>query len=160
MLKDVDPAKAVLLAPLIFLLHVLEEAPGFVAWFNTLVREGITQPLFLAVNATALVITVALAAALAGTREKGAAIVTLTWLSCLMFANATFHVTATIVHRMYAPGVITAALLYLPYFTWFLWLVLRRYKIGVPSALGAVLVGAAPMFAHGYLIVFKGERLF
>jgi len=27
-------AKAFLLAPLIFVCHVIEEAPGFVAWFN------------------------------------------------------------------------------------------------------------------------------
>ena len=28
-------ARLILLAPIIFVLHVIEEAPGFVAWFNT-----------------------------------------------------------------------------------------------------------------------------
>src|SRR5262249_33696424 len=43
--------------PVIFLLHVAEEAPRFVAWFNSLVARGITQPLFLTVNTVAFVIT-------------------------------------------------------------------------------------------------------
>jgi hypothetical protein len=49
----------VLVAPLLFILHVVEEAPGFVAWFNGLVPRGITQELFLAVNTGALLITLA-----------------------------------------------------------------------------------------------------
>jgi hypothetical protein len=32
-----DPSRIVLLAPLVFGVHVLEEAPGFVRWFNFIV---------------------------------------------------------------------------------------------------------------------------
>jgi hypothetical protein len=37
-----DPARLLLLAPLVFVLHVGEEAPGFVAWFNRLVDPDIS----------------------------------------------------------------------------------------------------------------------
>jgi hypothetical protein len=43
----------ILLAPLIFVVHFLEEVPGFVAWFNAHVPRGITQPLFWSVNVAA-----------------------------------------------------------------------------------------------------------
>jgi hypothetical protein len=45
--------------PLVFAVHVAEEAPGFVAWFNALVTPGITRRSFLSVNATAFLITLA-----------------------------------------------------------------------------------------------------
>lgn len=38
--------RGVLLAPIVFAAHFLEESPGFVAWFNAHVTRGITQDLF------------------------------------------------------------------------------------------------------------------
>src|SRR5690348_8181078 len=60
-IAQADPARVILLAPAIFLLHVLEEAPRFVDWFNSLVRQGITQGNFLRVNAFCFLVTLALA---------------------------------------------------------------------------------------------------
>jgi hypothetical protein len=45
--------------PLVFILHVSEEAPGFFEWFN--VTRPISQRLFLSVNVIAFVITVLVA---------------------------------------------------------------------------------------------------
>ena len=50
-----------LLAPLIFAAHVVEEAPGFVEWANSLLEEDITQRLFFAVNTVGFAVTAALA---------------------------------------------------------------------------------------------------
>jgi len=36
-------AKPILLAPFIFVCHVIEEAPGFMAWFNAHVRSSINH---------------------------------------------------------------------------------------------------------------------
>jgi len=47
---------AVALAPVIFIGHILEESAGYLAWFNTQVRTGITMPLFWRVNTLSLVI--------------------------------------------------------------------------------------------------------
>ena len=153
-------SRAALLAPVIFAAHVAEEAPGFVQWFNSLARAGITPSLFFSVNAVGFTITIIVAGMLAATRERGAATLMLAWLGGIMFANAIFHLVATVVHAKYCPGVITASILYLPYFAWFFSVAVRRLHVPPLIAIGAALLGAVPMAAHGYLIVFRGERLF
>lgn len=149
-----------LLAPIVFVLHVVEEAPTFVSWFNAHVEPDITEASFLRVNGTAFVITVALAAVLAATRDSVTALLDLAWVAFLFFANAVFHLTATVVHRSYCPGAITAAVLYLPYFAVLFAVVLKRLRVPVSVALGVSILGAIPMAVHGYLIVFRGSRLF
>jgi|SRR5215213_1016325 len=149
-----------LLAPVVFVVHVAEEAPTFVSWFNRLVEPDISEPLFLRVNATAFVITVVLAAVLAATREPAVAVIDLAWMAFLFFANALFHLTATVVHHTYSPGAVTAAVLYLPYFAVLFSVVLKRMRVPVSVALVVTILGALPMAAHGYLIVFRGSRLF
>ena len=149
-----------LLAPIIFIIHVVEEAPTFVSWFNSIVEPDISKPLFLTVNGVAFFITAVLGGALAATRERTIAVVDLAWLGFLMFANALFHLTATVVHHRYSPGTITAACLYLPYFVLLLVVVVRRLRLSWRVAVLASVLGALPMAAHGYLIVFRGSRLF
>jgi hypothetical protein len=149
-----------LLAPVIFVIHVIEEAPTFVSWFNRLVEPDITDSMFLRVNATAFIITIVLTAILAATREPAVAVIDLAWISCLMLANGIFHLTATVVHRTYSPGAVTAAVLYLPYFAVLFWVVLKRLRVPLGVALIATVLGGLPMAIHGYLIVFRGSRLF
>lgn len=149
-----------LLAPVVLLVHVAEEAPGFVAWFNSVVARGISQPLFLTVNATAFVITVALSLAFAATQARAVALLAMAWLGFLMLANAIFHLVATAALGRYCPGVVTAAMLYLPYVAWFFWVAVRHLRVPVLQALVAAFVGSVPMAVHGYLIVFRGDRLF
>ncbi|MBM2841037.1 MAG: hypothetical protein HW412_1565 [Bacteroidetes bacterium] len=149
-----------LLAPIIFAVHVTEEAPGFVGWFNSLVPRGITQSLFLSVNATGFIITIILAGILAATQGRVVATLMLGWLGFLMLTNAVFHLVATVVHDRYCPGVVTATILYLPYFAWFFWVAVRHLRVRVLVAVVAMLAGSVPMAIHGYLIVFRGDRLF
>lgn len=151
---------AVILAPVVFLLHVAEEAPGFVDWFNSLVSRGISHSLFLSVNAAGFIITIMLTALLALTRERGAAMIMLAWLGFLMLANAILHLTATAVYQRYSPGVVTATILYLPYFAWFFLAATRDFKVRISEAVVSSVVGSVPMAIHGYLIIFRGDRLF
>jgi hypothetical protein len=156
-----DPIRrAAILAPLIFIAHVAEEAPGFVAWFNSMVSRGITQSAFMSVNVTAFVITVGLAGAFAAARERVSALLMLGWLGLLMFANAIFHIVATLVHATYCPGVVTATVLYLPFFLWFFRMVYKKLDVPLSLAVLSTLLGSIPMSIHGYLIVFRGDRLF
>jgi hypothetical protein len=149
-----------LLAPVLFAAHVLEEAPSFVAWFNSLVSPGISQPLFLTVNVVAGGITVVLTLAVLASPEPAPATLLLAWLALLMGANGIFHLVGTLVHGRYSPGVVTGVFLYLPYFGCYFWLVVRRLRVSIPAAATASLLGAIPMLVHGCLIVFKGGRLF
>jgi len=150
----------VLLAPFIFVCHFLEESPTFVPWFNSHVAHGITTGLFWRVNLSALVITLIVVAIEWSARSGLSLILVVAWLGFLMFANAIFHVIGAFVDHGYVPGVVTATVLYLPYFSW---LFVRGVKSKLVSAVGliaAAVVGAIPMIAHGYLILFRGSRLF
>jgi hypothetical protein len=77
-----------------------------------------------------------------------------------MLANGAFHLAATAAHERYAPGVVTGTLLYVPYGVLVLRRVVRDLKVPAAAVVGSALAGAAPMLAHGFLIVFRGSRLF
>ncbi|MGH8310565.1 MAG: HXXEE domain-containing protein, partial [Steroidobacteraceae bacterium] len=92
------------------MLHVLEEAPDFVAWFNSHVEPDITERLFLTVNMAALLITLLVTAFAVTARGRATALMVTAWVGFLMLANGLLHVTAAIVDRAYAPGVVTSLL--------------------------------------------------
>ena len=154
-----DPCRAIWLAPIFFLLHVAEEAPGFVAWFNSLVAPGINPQLFAWANGVGFLITLSIAALLATSRDRVASLVAIAWLGFLMLGNSILHITATWVLGRYAPGVITSVLLYLPFFLWFWVRSIDRFGLRMPTAVVVAMVGALPMLIHGYFIVFLGRRL-
>ena len=146
--------------PAVFLLHVAEEAPGFVPWFNILVTPPISHRLFLSVNVLAFLITLAAAYFVVTSRDRASALAGVAWVGFLMLANAAFHVVATVVLGRYCPGVITALLLYVPVSVLFLRAAARERGLSAPSVLAVAVLGGVPMDLHGYLIVFRGSRLF
>jgi hypothetical protein len=77
-----------------------------------------------------------------------------------MFANALLHITGAIVDAAYMPGLITAAVLYLPFWTLVIARIVRLRRLPRAGIVIAGAVGALPMVAHGYLIIFRGSRLF
>ena len=158
-MKFDDPFKIIYFAPVIFLLHVVEEFPNFVHWINALISDNITQDMFIAVNLAGFVVTVLFALFMTGTKDDVAVILSLAWLSFMMFANSLFHITATIVYG-YSPGVITSIILYLPYFVWFVRCVIKSMNFKLTTIVTTVILGSLPMFLHGYWIIFKGSTLF
>lgn len=155
------PLRIVLsLAPLIFVAHFVEEGSGFVTWFNAHVSRGITEPLFWSVNYTALAITLAVLTLEWLNSTVFSATLAVAWVSFLMFANALLHVTGAIADRAYVPGLVTAVLLYLPFSVWVLSRVVQLRRLPRAGVAAAAVLGALPMLAHGYLIIFRGSRLF
>src|SRR4030095_16763858 len=152
--------RALLLAPLIFVCHFLEEAPGFVDWFNARVVRGITPGLFWRVNITALVITVTVIGLEWLSRSALSLTLAVAWLGCLMFANSLFHLAGAFVDRRYVPGLVTALALYLPYYLWLFVKAVKSDRVQPAILVGGAVLGAIPMLVHGYLIVFRGSRLF
>jgi energy-converting hydrogenase Eha subunit G len=146
--------------PAVFVLHVLEETPGFVAWFNRQVQPDITPRLFFSVVATGFIITLMVAAIMAANRDRAAAIVATAWIGFLMLANGIFHLVATLAQRGYTPGVVTGSLLYLPVSLLFFAAIARECRMPYPLVTGLALLGGIPMYIHGWLIVFRGSRLF
>lgn len=155
-----DVSRALLLAPFVFVVHFLEESPGFVGWFNSHVARGITQSLFWGVNLTALFITLAAVLFEWFSRTPLSLDVALAWLGFLMPANALFHVAGSLVDRRYVPGLATAVLLYLPYYLWLFVRALKSRRVTAAALLAAAVPCALPMLVHGYLILFRGDRLF
>jgi hypothetical protein len=152
--------KLVLLAPFIFILHVLEEAPGFVVWFNSLVPRGISQNQFLTVNAVALAVTLGIALLVAASPDPASGLALAAWVGFLLLANGVLHLVGTIAHARYCPGVVTGTLLYLPYGVLLLRKISRDLQLSPVVVLGTAALGGAPMLVHGYLIVFRASRLF
>ena len=161
LVRQQPPLRTLLLAaPLVFVAHFLEEGPGFVAWFNAHVARGITEALFWRVNYTALAITVAVVALEWIDRSAVSATVAVAWLSFLMFANALFHLAGAIADGAYVPGLVTALLLYLPFYGWVVARAIGGSRTPRGALAAAASLGALPMLAHGWLILFRGSRLF
>ena len=146
--------------PIVFACHVAEETPHFVEWFNHLATPGISQASFLAVNATAFVITLVVSGLVATSRTVASAFLAVAWVGFLMLANGLFHVIATIAHGLYSPGVITGTLLYLPLSFLVMRAAVRECAVSWTSVVLVALLGGVPMFIHGYMIVFQGSRFF
>jgi len=93
-------------------------------------------------------------------RSIFSSILVVAWFGFLMFANAIFHITGAFVDRRYVPGLVTAIALYLPYYSWLFIRAMKSKRVGVPVMIAAAVIGALPMSIHGYLILFRGTRLF
>lgn len=152
--------RIVLLAPIVFAAHFLEEGSSFVGWFNDHVARGITPGLFWTVNLTALVITLLLAIGVRAARSAAVSLTFIGWLSFLMLTNAVFHVTAAVVDGGYVPGLLTAVVLYLPYCVWLGMQLVRTRVLPAGAVAVAALIGGLPMAIHGYWVLFRGDRLF
>jgi Protein of unknown function with HXXEE motif len=152
--------RIVLLAPIIFVLHFLEESPWFVDWFNSHVSPGITSALFWRVNLTALIITLTAIGIEYLSRSGLSLTLIVGWLGFLMGANALFHVVAAVVDRSYVPGLLTAILLYIPYYLLLFASAVKSRRSNAAILLTAAGLCSIPMVVHGYLIVFRGDRLF
>ncbi len=154
------PARLLLFAPLIFVLHFLEESPGFVEWFNGHVARGITPGLFWRVNLAALAITLIVVAVEWFAPSAFSLMLAVGWLGFLMLANAFLHIAGGIVDKRYVPGLATAVLLYLPYYSWFFISVAKSRQVKVSVMVLLAALASLPMLLHAYLIIFRGSRLF
>jgi len=158
---DCKPVQRTLLAaPVIFICHVVEEAPSFVSWVNAHVEPDITAQMFWNVNLSGWVITLIVTGAAWLMPSPPVFLFAAACLSFLMLANAALHLIAMLVFQSYAPGVITATLLYVPFFFWVIKKMLHTHAVERAPLLSATLLGACSMLLHGYLIVFEGSRLF
>jgi hypothetical protein len=167
-LHQLPPARSqrlLLLAPVLFAAHILEEAPGlfsagYVQWFNSIVSPGLPEAGFLQANITPFLITALLAALAAWTQRLWLMYILLAWLSYFMFANALFHILATLALRRYSPGTVTAAVLYLPFFFWFVRDLRARFRAPPEIILLIAALAGLPMYLQTYLVIFKHVRFF
>ena len=82
------------------------------------------------------------------------------WFSFLMLANAIFHIAGSLKDGAYMPGLVTAIILYIPFYCLIIRLIIKKHQIRILPAIVIACLGALPMLIHGYMIVFLGDRLF
>ena len=58
------------------------------------------------------------------------------------------------------PGLVTAVLLYLPYYIWLFVKAVKSRQVDAKVLAAVAALGSLPMLIHGYLIIFRGSRLF
>lgn len=160
-----NSSRLLLLAPLLFAAHVIEETPGrfsagYVSWFNSLVPHPLSEGGFVQANIAPLAILAVLAGLAAWSRSVWAPYVLLIWLTHFMFANGLFHLIATIDLRRYSPGVVTGTVLYLPFFVWLVYYLRVRYRASPEIIALAVLLAGLPMYIQTYMVVFRHARYF
>lgn len=152
--------RLVIALPIIYVLHVAEEAPGFNQWFNAHVEPDASMRLYLVANAVVFLITTVVAILLAVARDRISAVVALAWIGHVMLAHAVYHVAAVAVDRAYVPGIVTALLLYLPASIALIRAVAAERRMSVAAAASIALAGGIPMYVHTWLVMFEGSRLF
>lgn len=147
------------LAPLVFLAHVVEEAPGLIAWMNRRFELNLTMRYFVAMSAIGLLVTVVLAVPRLDSRNHFRAIGLIAWLSFLMLANGVVHLAASLLFREYVPGTVTAGILYLPYFVAATVTICRNVGVRPGAAVLAATIGALPMLVQGISILTGSGRV-
>jgi len=155
--SGVRPRTLILLAPVLFAAHIGEEVlSGYARWYNSVASTPIPENGFLGSNFLPFAIMALLAIVAAWSMSRWAALLLLAWLANFMFANALYHIAATVVFRKYSPGVITGALFYLPYYAWMCWY-LTRQRIWPIVWIAVTLVCGWPWFRQGYAVI-RGSR--
>jgi hypothetical protein len=148
----------ILLPPVLLLVHLIEEAPAFMRWLNSIAARPIPEGSYLLANLPVLLITTVLAVAAAFIRRKGPALFLLVWLSYIMFANALFHVAATVVLRKYCPGLITAFALYLPYYFFFAEYLRTRLQIRTSVVAGSAVLASLVVYQQWHTVLSAAVR--
>jgi hypothetical protein len=97
--------------PAVYLLHVAEEAPGFVAWAKRNASPRYSERDFATINSLGFLSTAAATAVVtrADSRRLNLAYYSLVVTQQALF-NAMFHSVTTVAFREYSPGLITSIL--------------------------------------------------
>jgi hypothetical protein len=127
-------------------------------WLNSIRLTSVPESGFLTGNLPFLVITTLLAVCAASIRHKVPALALLIWLSYIMFANTIFHVTATTMLHRYCPGLITAVLLYLPYFFWIVEYFKSRFRIQARTVAAAAVLATLVVYLQWHTVLSEAAH--
>jgi hypothetical protein len=159
MLSNPRSRWGLLLAPVIFAAHVAEEAPGYVRWFNSIAGPALPENGFVEAQLTPFLAALFLGVAAAWTANRWAALILLIWCSHFFFANAVYHIVASVALFTFSPGLVTGTLLYLPFF-WFVAKRLQNQGIELWSLVLVVFFASLPSFLQTYMVVFERRRFY
>lgn len=107
--------RLVWLIPAAYALHIVEELTGdFPGWVTHTVGGRFSDSGFVINNLVFMIIVLTVVSLYAHRPTPRRATVVLVWTSANLFWDALFHLSTTALFGVYSPGLVTAALLYLP----------------------------------------------
>jgi hypothetical protein len=119
------------LFPVAFILHVIEEYPGFIFWARRYASPQFTRSDYLRVHIAGIIGAFIAAAIVSYRPNRAVVLLFLTFVfTPAVFYNTVFHSGATFYFGAYCPGVVTALLFYLPLFWLLSTLAIRENLIG------------------------------
>jgi len=134
----------------VFLLHVAEEYPRFPEWATR--HFGATSRPYFVYSHIPLVASIVTISFLASRGPVGSTAAFLaTGAQCVLVTNALFHIATTVLFREYSPGVVTAAVLFLPSSAYLFQRTLREdlldarafaWAAGIGTVMGALVIAS------------------
>lgn len=135
--------KVIWLAPLLYLIHFLEELfGGFWIFLNDYQGANHTALSFTLVNVGIMIAYLVIISVFTKWPNRSTAFIALTWLATAQFFNAFAHLHYTIVYNVYNPGLITAFVLYVPYVPILFWIAYREEYTTKTLAVVSLVLGA------------------
>ncbi len=139
--------------PAAFAVHIFEEfRGGFPEWVTNVVGGSFNQPAFVANNAAFMSIMLWLTIWADRSASRLSIFFLVFWASANLFWDSLFHIFATAAFDRYSPGLISAALLYIPISLAAAWVILRTRMLPVRDFVTAGAMGMV-LFA---LVVWYG----
>ena len=143
------------LCPIVYTIHIIEEAPRFVSWtrrYPKLFTSIFNHKMFILGNTVWMlynIVCVLLAILYPAPWSLILGLSTASWI----FANSWIHIITTLSSGIYSPGVITASTLYLPVSIFIYWYFWQQGALDPMIFILSVIIGFAVMY-----LPFLGTR--
>ena len=145
------------LFPAAFLLHFLEEAPGFVSWVDETLGGTASGPGFVASNAVFMLVLLALCAWSARSRTAVATTALFVWVGAQQYGNFVFHLHAQVAFARYSPGVLSASLLYAPLYVLAGYVAVRDGHVRAPVPPICAVGGVLLMYLFAWINLYRAQ---
>lgn len=134
--------RLVWLIPAAYALHIVEEVVGdFPGWVTHSLGESFSYLGFVVNNIVFMAVLLTVVTLYSRRPSRAFATVVMVWTSANLFWDALFHLFSTPVLDVYSPGLVTAALAYLPLCLLLATVAVQRHTLSVRRLTGAVLGG-------------------
>ena len=149
----------ILVVPVAYAIHVLEESFGFPQWVCTHFSVSFTTSQFRFNNLLFLAISMVLTWIVYRYPGRIVVFFFLAWLSGLFLHNALFHIGGTAYFKDFSPGLISSALIYLPLSLLVANLILRKTSLKKVELLMAFILGGVAHYAFIVVDLYGWDRI-
>lgn len=143
----------ILLIPIVYAIHMLEESFGFVHWVNENISPHFTTTNFHRNNLIMFVASVLISIVAFKIQNRITAFLVITWVFGLILNNVFFHVGGTLFYKKYSPGILSSIFIYLPFSVLLLWTLLKEKRLRKSELVSSFFFGAICHYGFIYLDV-------